>query len=533
MVLQQDFHGAALGSTLASANYSHPPDCPSPWTRVVLELSIAASGVLQRHRVAAVWIDGAEVLRSATPVPAAQGAAFWKVQKDVTRHSALLRQRGSVVYMMLHNSDDRDASSPGGVYSANVSFHFYRSNLGGAIGTSQYPTVKGLYREPADLVLPISNKYGHFGSGFWLMITGGSHVATSPVKIPMNAYRATLEIFASYHDSDENWYTNPLGASNPDQAGNPFPPGMNGGFRQVYATIDDKFVGGHIPFPVIYPGAANPSLWSPVASIGAFDMPSYHLEVTPFLGPLLDGREHGFGLGVRDAQPYWLVTANLHLWVDPCSDSCRGGLVQYKLPPLKIVRDAKWKTDGESEVDAEGGLERFEGWVSSSMGNLTTVVQQKLKFTSKVEVHSQGAVKQVEVTNKRRAQVEVLGGHRSTLRRAEVLTEAPLHVRTSSTGGGRGGMSSRKTRVLHHLEETLSLFDGREETTSRLMDRQEAEGSALMLDDDGNTVVWESGRSRSHYKYRDGSSCFLREVHAAAGDVMMDKSGSCAAVSDV
>ncbi|CAL9127046.1 unnamed protein product [Musa textilis] len=102
VVLQQDFADTAG----ASANYTHPPDCPFPWTRVVLELSAAATD-LQESRVAAIWIDGAEVLRTATPIPMVRGA-FWRVHKDVTRYTALLRRLaggGGVISMMLENSN--------------------------------------------------------------------------------------------------------------------------------------------------------------------------------------------------------------------------------------------------------------------------------------------------------------------------------------------------------------------------------------------------------------------------------------------
>ncbi|ONK62606.1 uncharacterized protein A4U43_C07F5850 [Asparagus officinalis] len=109
----------------ASANYTQPREWPFPWTRVILELSVSASD-LQQHRIAAVWIDGAEVLRTTTPTPKAPGA-FWKIQKDITRYAALLRRvgnSGGVVSMMLENSNQVLA----GVYSANV---FTEEDVGG------------------------------------------------------------------------------------------------------------------------------------------------------------------------------------------------------------------------------------------------------------------------------------------------------------------------------------------------------------------------------------------------------------------
>ncbi|RRT45200.1 hypothetical protein B296_00052698, partial [Ensete ventricosum] len=86
VVLQQHFNDT-VGAPPTSANYTHPPDCPFPWTRVVLELSVAAAD-LQESRVAAIWIDGAEVLRTVTPIPMVRDA-FWRVHKDVTRYTAL------------------------------------------------------------------------------------------------------------------------------------------------------------------------------------------------------------------------------------------------------------------------------------------------------------------------------------------------------------------------------------------------------------------------------------------------------------
>ncbi|CAL9149978.1 unnamed protein product [Musa hybrid cultivar] len=122
VVLQHDF-ADTVGPKPASANYTHPSDCPFPWTRVVLELSVAATD-LQESRVAAIWIDGAEVLRTVTPIPMARGA-FWRVHKDVTRYTALLRRLadgGGVISMMLENSN----KVLPGVFSANVSLHYFR-----------------------------------------------------------------------------------------------------------------------------------------------------------------------------------------------------------------------------------------------------------------------------------------------------------------------------------------------------------------------------------------------------------------------
>ncbi|XP_072958774.1 peptide-N4-(N-acetyl-beta-glucosaminyl)asparagine amidase A-like [Typha angustifolia] len=528
VVLQQDF-ADTVGAPPASANYTQPEECPFPWTRVVLELSIVASD-LQNDRVAAIWIGGAEVLRTATPRPMAPGA-FWHVHKDMTRYSSLLRglSKGGAVSMMLENSNE---ALPG-VYSANVSLHFYRgsSPIKSQLLKSSYashPSIRGLYREPADLILPISNPNGYYGSGFWFRINNESGVESSTVTIPRNAYRVVLEIFVSYHGDDEFWYMNPLRSTYLQDAQNLSAPRTNGGFRQVYATLDGRFVGGHVPFAVIYPGNINPYFWSPVAAIGAFDMPSYDLDLTPFLEFMLDGQPHVIGLGVRDAQQHWLVSANLHVWVDPWSDVVQAGLLEYFCPPIKMNRNAEWRyQDGQSEINAEG-LVRFIGWVSSSRGNLTTQVRQKIKYKSQVEVQNHGTFTQVEVQNKMRMMVGLQKGHQP-LGRVQLLMEAPLQMQTSNVNAAGGAVLS-KTRLYHQLMEAVTLTEGQAMMTSTLTDRQDAEGTALM---NGKTAVWGSGSTRSAYRLKDDNRCYMRTLNAVGGVIMMDaKTASCSAMAD-
>ncbi|KAH0461677.1 hypothetical protein IEQ34_009252 [Dendrobium chrysotoxum] len=525
LVLHHVFANTA-GEPPAVSNYTHPPECPFPWPRVVLELSISASDV-QKDRIAAVWLDGAELLRTATPVPMVPGT-FWKVQKDVTRYTALFRRLcGSsgiattgIVSMMLENSN---ATLPG-VFAANVTLHFYRGPLSGKrFGYVVHATAKDLYRRPADIILPVSQDNGECGAGFWFRVENDTDIPAAAVAIPRNTQRAVLEIFASYHGHDESWYANPLRSAY--DGGGSF---TNGGFRQIYATVDGQFAGGHIPFPVIYPGSINPYFWSPVAAIGAFNLPTYDLDLTPFLSYLLDGQPHEIGLGVRDSQPYWLLAGNLHLWVDEWSDMVSAGVVEMRAPPLKVNRHAEWRnSDGGSEINAEG-LVRFSGWVSSSEGNMTTTVRQKVKFRSQVEVQNRGAVSQVEMTNKERTSIAVLKNGQQTISRVQVFVEAPLQLQTSRVKA-MGGALFEKARVSHQLQEVVNLNEnGQALELSVLMDKQEAEGSLLKRDGQSQPV-WGSGSSRSSYKYRDRNSCYLRTLTAVEGIVKADlMSASCA-----
>ncbi|XP_010937925.3 peptide-N4-(N-acetyl-beta-glucosaminyl)asparagine amidase A [Elaeis guineensis] len=539
LVLQQDF-ADTVGAPPATANYAPPPDCPAPWSRVVLELSASASD-LQKDRIAAIWVDGAEILRTTTPFPMSPGV-FWRVRKDVTRYTALLRRTsadgtgGGIISMMLENSN---ATYPG-VYSVNVSLHFYRGALCDSAATrpadeikeaklesvlAAHPTIKGIYRKPADLIIPISKCDGR--SGFWFPVQNETDIQSATVVVPNNTYRAVLEVYVSHHGDDEYWYANPLRSNGPQRARDGLESSKaNGGFRQVVATIDGRYAGSAVPFPVIYPGSVNPFFWAPVAAIGAYDHPSYDLDLTPFVGQLIDGKPHKFGLTVRDSQPYWLVSANLHLWLDAWSDSVEGALVRYKVPPLRLSRQADWKeTEGKSEIEGQVII-RFSGWVSSSKGNITTSVRHKIKFKSHIEAEEKGEVTNVEMENKARTNIRIERDD-VVIGRVLVDTEAPFNMMTMSSNGG-GGSRFHKTKLHHMLEETRSVAENKMASFSTIADRQESEGSVLMQE---GVAMWGSGDTKSTYKFRDDKACYLRTVNMVGGKVKEDEeTASCGAV---
>uniref|UniRef100_A0A5K0Z542 Uncharacterized protein n=1 Tax=Nymphaea colorata TaxID=210225 RepID=A0A5K0Z542_9MAGN len=72
----------------------------------------------------------------------------------------------------------------------------------------------------------------------------------------------------------------------------------------------------------------------------------------------------------------WFIDANLHLWLDSKSQKTFGKLVSYKAPnsgPNAIMSykglDGSFDTDGSRYITATG-------WVNSSLGNVTTNLNQ-------------------------------------------------------------------------------------------------------------------------------------------------------------
>ncbi|KAK6135781.1 hypothetical protein DH2020_030476 [Rehmannia glutinosa] len=385
-VLSHSF-GNTINLPPTNDTYSPPRNCT--WTHAVLQLSAASNGS-QYDRISGVWLAGAEILRTSTPEPTPDGI-FWNVRKDVTKYSSLLRQSNLTLSVMLENIVN-DVYT--GVYRVNLTFFYYYNATNGTAATnavnfplSQFsPNRKStklknsmeLNENPADLIIPLS---ASGEEGFWFNIKSELDAIYHGIQIPLNTYRAVIEVYVSFHGNDEFWYTNPpdsyIETNNlPTKRG-------HGAYREVQVKLDNNVIGSVIPFPVIFSGGINPLFWDPIVSIGAFDLPSYEIELTPFLGMLLDAKTHYFGLGVADAIPFWLVDANLHLWLDDEADKVQAGPIKYSDPSTCVEREYRfYQLDGKFEIEGERESE-YSGWVNSSAGNLTTYVSYKLEFKTR------------------------------------------------------------------------------------------------------------------------------------------------------
>jgi hypothetical protein len=75
--------------------------------------------------------------------------------------------------------------------------------------------------------------------------------------------------------------------------------------------VDGTIAGAAWPVPVVFTGGFDPYLWHPVVGTGAFLGPSYTLDLTPFVGWLVDGKTHSIALDVAGDTSYWLVSVNV------------------------------------------------------------------------------------------------------------------------------------------------------------------------------------------------------------------------------
>ncbi|KAG2594956.1 peptide-N4-(N-acetyl-beta-glucosaminyl)asparagine amidase A-like [Panicum virgatum] len=359
-----------------TAAYSPPPCLAAAGGRAsaislaVLEWRATCRGV-QFDRIFGVWLGGAELLRGCTAEPRQSGVE-WIVSKDVTKYASLLAARNSILAVYLGNIVDEQYT---GVYHADVTLHLYFRH------PPAPPPQPGL--GPADAIVPISLNLP-LNDGLWFQIKNGLDVGSASVAVATNTFRAVLEVYLSYHSEDEFWYTNT--------------PKDHGPFREVTVLIDGDIVGAVWPFPVVYTGGINPLLWRPITSIGSFNLPSYDIEVTPFLGKLLDGEEHEFAFQVTNAQDVWLVDANLHLWLDPRCAATTASIISYDAPPMDSTIATRPEGPGnEFYYTTAFRHVSASGWVqTASYGKITATWTQRLGYenTNRMQDSSLRAVNQ-------------------------------------------------------------------------------------------------------------------------------------------
>ncbi|KAJ0764494.1 putative peptide-N(4)-(N-acetyl-beta-glucosaminyl)asparagine amidase [Helianthus annuus] len=524
------------GSPPVTVNYT-PPKSKCKWSVAVLEFQAECKGE-QYDRIAGVWLDGVELLRTSTAQPTEAGI-FWKVRKDVSRYSSVISQSNIKLTVMLENIVNKEFT---GVYDVNISLHFYSASsvrvplsivsgihtsssnrklvsvknneIAGKVNVDRVLKALYPYDKPADSVVPISGTNG-VSEGFWFKIDDENDIQTTKVKIASKTYKAVLELYVSFHGNDEFWYMNPSDAyveTNHLSTGR-----AHGAYREVLVTIDGELVGAVVPFPVIFTGGINPLFWEPVVSIGAFNLPSYDIDLTPFLGRLLDNKDHKIGIQIADGISFWLVDANLHLWVD--HSNVKAQTVSSKVPAMEIERKNEFVLlDGEFEIEGERESE-VTSWVSSSAGNLTTKYKEKIKFKNKLKFKDQGTKKELDQTYKRKIKIKTTNEMGQVVENLEVKIKYPLDINTETRPGLDSGTTVMTTQV--ELERSERVSGGTDWMS--LSHKLNCTGMMVVK---GSSVLSGLAENHQNYNYKDGLGCYTRKVDVVNGVVVGDDPSS-------
>ncbi|KAL5226785.1 hypothetical protein ABZP36_015050 [Zizania latifolia] len=501
LLLSHSF-GATYGLPPVTAAYA-PPAClaasgSGSLALAVLEWSADCRG-RQFDRIFGVWLSGAELLRSCTAEPRATGIV-WSVSRDVTRYAALLAEPGEIA-VYLGNLVD---STYTGVYHANLTLHLY------------FHPAPPPPPQQADLIVPISRSLP-LNDGQWFAIQNATDVQSKKLSIPSNTYRAVLEVFVSFHSNDEFWYTNPpneyLEANNMSSI-----PG-NGAFREVIVRVNDDIVGAVWPFTIIYTGGINPLLWRPITGIGSFNLPTYDIDITPFLGKLLDGNEHDFGFGVTNALDVWYIDANLHLWLDHKSEKTTGSLISYDAPALVLNVDSGFSgLDGQFVTSSSRHISAT-GSVKSSYGEITTNFYQRFSYVNSNVFSQNGTVQVVNQTIDGKSGVFAKDSS-AVLLSEEIHQVFPLHVYTG-TSDEVGDEYSLISFVKLGVNEKKTSGGKLGFSYSSLWNAQSARGSMKVKK---NLVVGGLGETHEVYKYIGTDGCYFRDVSSRNYTVILDQS---------
>ncbi|KAL1127362.1 hypothetical protein V6Z11_A13G174000 [Gossypium hirsutum] len=377
-VLHHDF-GFTYGRPPVVVNYTRPACYSQKFTKIVLEWKATCKGT-QFDRIFGVWLSGVELLRGCTAEPTPKGI-IWSVEKDITRYnSLLLKNQTQTLAVYLGNIVDQTYT---GVYHVNLTFHFYPVECNVMINNDENKislnNLASNYYSKADLILPISQDRS-LNDGLWFEVRNSNETKSKQFQIPENVYRAVLEVHISFHENDEFWYGNfqndYIAANNLSDT-----PG-NGPFREVVIYLDGEVVGAVWPFTVIYTGGINPSFWTPITGISSFNLPSYDIEITPFLGNMLDGKPHTLGFSVTNALNVWFIDANLHLWLDTRKAKTEGGLVKFSNKAANVYEESDFKGLNGTFLTYSKRLISSTGWIKSCYGNITTHSIQEFRLHS-------------------------------------------------------------------------------------------------------------------------------------------------------
>ncbi|KAI4600016.1 hypothetical protein KJ359_001117 [Pestalotiopsis sp. 9143b] len=374
-IVQQDF-GNSYGTPFVGA-YSPPADCN--FTTTILNLTVTSQG-RQYDRLALLYLGDNEVWRTSTAMPIQSGIQ-WTYQKDVSVFHNLFAQDQKVILSL-----------------DNI--------LSGDLYTGTYEvTLEALYFDdvytpgfaPADEIFAISKLASDQNSTSVFSLPGDS--GSVNLTLARNIKQAVVSISASGNGAEEFWFANM-----PSEYTNTFPGPLGelagySPFREVQLLIDGKLAGVEWPFPILFSGGVDPGAWRPIVGIDTYDLPTFEIDVTPWLSLLCNGEQHEFQLRVvgydSAAEDHigtvgsnWYVGGSLFVWLDETVNQTQAGEITTSAaaPEFKFLPDLTHNsTGGNTSFWFSLGAERtlsISSTIATADGNKTVSWEQHMSFNS-------------------------------------------------------------------------------------------------------------------------------------------------------
>lgn len=347
-------------------SYAPPASCPGPWSKVVFTADFTVTAGRQYDRSAAFYLGHANIYYGTTAEPRAALSPSWHVERDVTDLSALFKTAATGEANIGNFVGVYNGVTYNGIIYANAALEFYPAS----------------WREPPaktpDIVVPVEGSGGDAGT-----LNTGSDQITQALSLPTNVERVYLDVISQSQSGDEFWYF----CVPDDQTGN-LESCANTAFRETEVTIDGTPAGVAPVYPWIYTGGIDPYLWEPIPGVQTLDFKPYRVDLTPFAGLLSDGKTHTVGVGVFNANSYFLATANLLVFTDHGASKVTGGVLSNTLSaaPTPVVKEnitasATGVYTGNILVTSKRKFE-ISGYINTSHGRVETTVQQSVDFSS-------------------------------------------------------------------------------------------------------------------------------------------------------
>lgn len=482
--------------------YTPPADCPGPWAKIVFQGDYNVTAGRQFDRTANVWIGGVNVYFGTTEEPQATVARSWHVESDLTDYTALFT-----------------VPRTGSAILGNIVNGTFTGVLFGTASLQFYPLARHEHApQTADIVLPMSA--GPSGGAVFLFKPSDQNALT--FAPPTNIERVELDIIAQSQIGDEFWYT-----CVPNDVAPELEACGSTAFREVEVTVDGQPAGVAPVYPWIYTGGIDPGLWRPVPGIETLNFSPYRVDLTPFAGPLSDGKQHQVAFGVFNNGNYFATSGTLLLYLDEESDRTSGEVTENTIgaPIPTVSKNLSTATDGTvTGTVTVTSSRKFElaGFVKTSHGKVQTEINQSVNFSSvqtfQVNATTPSGAPEVQDINQQTT-ISSLTSRKGggPPQESFIHAEYPLLLNFSFTANPDGSFN-QTTSINEQLVRGEVNRVANQVVRFNFISRSNTPHDTLLLDSSFNTIARQNQTSTEKYFLTDSNgTCYSRTVIAAGG----------------
>lgn len=481
-------------------SYTPPSGCHGPWARVVFTADFTVTAGRQFDRTAAFYLGHANIYYGTTAEPRSTLSPSWHVERDVTDLSAIFKSDQTGEANIGNFVGVSGGVTYNGIIYASATLEFYPG--GERDGSKRAP----------DIVVPVNGGGGDAGT-----LNTTADQITQTLNLPTNVERVYLDVIAQSQSNDEFWY---FCVPN-DQTANLESCG-NTPFRETEVTIDGKPAGVAPVYPWIYTGGIDPYLWEPIPGVQTLDFKPYRVDLTPFAGVLSDGNPHVVGVGVYNANSYFLATANLLVFTDHFRQKVTGGILSNNLgaPTPTVTENITTNptgpvSTGSISVSSARSF-TISGYVNTSHGRVITTVDESVGYLNNQQfnVGPTTDIQNVQQTSTVDSRVSSREGPFTTT--SEQHFKYPLTIDFSFVVNSDGSEAQTTTSSQKDLVSSSQNINGFRVFESSL-DNEVNATDTLSFDSSGNFLGPQGSMTTQTYRSSDSlGNCYSRTLTASA-----------------